>query len=122
MTQSFLQALACNLIKKETLAQLFSCGFCENFKNSFFIEHLWPLLLKGKRCTDCFLWKIEISETGVVFLPKENIFSHKIDTYIQPALTVYFYMPFFRFGLLFRFACIIYYTLAVYVLQYKEEP
>ena len=28
-------------MKKETLAQLFSCKFCEIFKNTFFTEHLW---------------------------------------------------------------------------------
>ena len=27
--------------KKETLAQVFSCEFCENSKNAFFTEHLW---------------------------------------------------------------------------------
>ena len=27
---------ACNFIKKETLAQVFSCEFCEMIKNSFF--------------------------------------------------------------------------------------
>ena len=32
---------ACNFIKKETLAQLFSCEFCEISKNTFFTEHLW---------------------------------------------------------------------------------
>ena len=26
--------------KKETLAQVFSCEFCEIFKNSFFVENL----------------------------------------------------------------------------------
>ena len=31
-----LQAKACNFIKKETLAQLFSCEFWEIFKNTFF--------------------------------------------------------------------------------------
>ena len=31
---------ACNFIKKETLVQLFSCKFCEIFKNTFFTEHL----------------------------------------------------------------------------------
>ena len=31
-----LQALACNFIKKETLAQVFSCEFCEISKNTFF--------------------------------------------------------------------------------------
>ena len=32
---------ACNFIKKETLAQVFSCEFCETSKNIFFTEHLW---------------------------------------------------------------------------------
>ena len=36
---------ACNFIKKETLAQVFSCEFCEIFKNTFFTEHLLCLLL-----------------------------------------------------------------------------
>ena len=31
---------AFNFIKKETLAQVFSCEFCEISKNTFFTEHL----------------------------------------------------------------------------------
>ena len=39
------QTEACNLIQQETLAQVFSCEFCEILKNSFFIEnHCWVLL------------------------------------------------------------------------------
>ena len=30
----------CNFIKKETLAQVFSCKFYEIFKNTFFTKHL----------------------------------------------------------------------------------
>ena len=37
---------ACNFIKKETLAQVFSCEFCVISNNTFFIEHLRWLLLK----------------------------------------------------------------------------
>ena len=33
------------LLKKETLAQMFSFEFCEIFKSTFFIEQLWWLLL-----------------------------------------------------------------------------
>ena len=33
--------LPCNFIKKETLAQVFSCGFCKISKNTFFTDHLW---------------------------------------------------------------------------------
>ena len=29
------------LLKKETLAQVFSCEFCEIFKNTFITKHLW---------------------------------------------------------------------------------
>ena len=32
---------AYNFIKKEALAQVFFCEFCEVFKNTFFTEHLW---------------------------------------------------------------------------------
>ena len=36
---------ACNFIKKDTLAQMFLCDFCQMFKNTLFIEHLWRMLL-----------------------------------------------------------------------------
>ena len=39
---------ACNFVKKETLAQVFSCEFCEISKNSFFAEHLWAT------ASDCY--------------------------------------------------------------------
>ena len=35
------QPQACNFIKKETLAQMFSSEFCEISENTFFTEHLW---------------------------------------------------------------------------------
>ena len=31
---------ACNFIKKEALAQVFYCKFCDIFKSTFFTEHL----------------------------------------------------------------------------------
>ena len=34
-----LPTLTCNFINKETLAQVFSCKFCEFSKNTFFTEH-----------------------------------------------------------------------------------
>ena len=51
------QSLFCNkvaglrpatFLKKEALVQVFSCEFCEIFKNIFFIETSGRLLLKGK--------------------------------------------------------------------------
>ena len=35
-----LKLQACNFIKKETLAQVFSCEFCEIFKSTFSTKHL----------------------------------------------------------------------------------
>ena len=32
---------ACNFVKRETLAQVFSCEICEICKNIFFTEQLW---------------------------------------------------------------------------------
>ena len=32
---------ACDFIKKETLAKVISCEFCEIFKNPIFTEQLW---------------------------------------------------------------------------------
>ena len=39
---------ACNFIKKEKLAQVFSCEFCEISKNIFFTEHLWTTASEDK--------------------------------------------------------------------------
>ena len=36
-----LRPQTCNFIKKEPLAQVFCCEFCENSKNTLFTEHLW---------------------------------------------------------------------------------
>ena len=52
---------ACNLIKKENLAQVFSCEYCEILRTSFFIEHLPWLLLRLQKTSDflIFSWGIE---------------------------------------------------------------
>ena len=54
-------AETCNFIKKDTLAQVFSCKFWEIFKNTFLTEHLrWLLLQKentwGWGCLIHQLW------------------------------------------------------------------
>ena len=33
-----------NKVEKQILAQVFSCEFCEIFKNTFFTEHLWATI------------------------------------------------------------------------------
>ena len=48
--------------KKETLAQVFSCEFCEISKNNLFTEHLrWLLLLTVKLVHVCF-WKLKLAK------------------------------------------------------------
>ena len=39
-----------NFIKKETLAQVFSCELCEFLKNTFFTEHLWTTASEKQSC------------------------------------------------------------------------
>ena len=46
LCQILIQNKAAILLKKGTLAQVFSCEFYEIFKNSFLVEHLWWLLLE----------------------------------------------------------------------------
>ena len=43
------KGVACNFIKKETLAQVFSCEFWEISKNTFFTEHLWATASEGQQ-------------------------------------------------------------------------
>ena len=40
-----MQTLACKFIKKENLAQVYSCKLCTIFKSAFFIEHIRWLFL-----------------------------------------------------------------------------
>ena len=44
----FNKVKACNFMKKENLAQVFSCEFCEISKNTFFTEH--PLATASNYC------------------------------------------------------------------------
>ena len=39
----------CHFIKIETLAQMFSCEFCETSKNTFLTEHVWPTVSISKQ-------------------------------------------------------------------------
>ena len=43
MKSYFMRILFYNFIKKETLAQVFSCEICVISKNTFFTEHLWAI-------------------------------------------------------------------------------
>ena len=74
---------ACNFIKKETPAQVFSCEFCKISKNTFSIEHL-------QTSDECLGFPIEMSRwfvhcsSGVV--PNELSKSTLVKTYINDFL------------------------------------
>ena len=51
--------LKCNFIKKETLAQVFSCEFCEIFKSTFFYGA--PLVAASDHNVDTFLLLLQAS-------------------------------------------------------------
>ena len=47
----------CNFIKKETLTQVFSCEFCEIFKNSFF--YISYFLIRAVKVVSCKCNKVQ---------------------------------------------------------------
>ena len=51
LCQSLLFDKVAVLRKKETLTRVFSCEFCEIFKNTFFTEHLWTTASKHQIST-----------------------------------------------------------------------
>ena len=56
-----LQDWACNFTKKETLEHVFSCEFCEIFKNTFLTERLWTTSSVSNYCEDLkrvFCWLV----------------------------------------------------------------
>ena len=53
ITLNFLKAVACNFIKKETLAQVFPCEFCEISKNTF-TYRTPPMAASGLSCKMIF--------------------------------------------------------------------
>ena len=68
MYQKAIRPQDCNFIKKEALAQVFSCEFCEISKNTLFIEHLWWLLLIVK-CINSIRYKINDLEILIQDIP-----------------------------------------------------
>ena len=63
-----MQAEACNFIKKETQAQVFSCEFCKISKYTFSTEHVWAAA--------CYLFISFIQK--VIFLTRHGFAPRKI--------------------------------------------
>ena len=64
-------------IKKETLAEVFYCEFCEIFKNTFFTEHLWTTASLH------WFWFQDFSVKNVVFTIISWIFAFLQKTIID---------------------------------------
>ena len=54
-----------NFIKKETSTQVFPSMSCEKFSNTFFIEHVWRVLLKSV-CFKCFSTEVLPSKASII--------------------------------------------------------
>ena len=62
-----------NFIKRETLAEVFSCKFCEILKNTFFIEHpRWLLLDIFSKYSERMFFKIASDDS--LLRPLSNYF------------------------------------------------
>ena len=63
---------ACNVIKKETPAQVFSCEFCKNFENSFFYR---APLIAARFCPKfCMKGTLFYSYFGDTYFTPEAVF------------------------------------------------
>ena len=72
---------ACSFIKKKTLTQVFSCTFCENFKNTFFIaQHRSTASEYSNRIVYLYLslWKLLHYLNTANYLEKRNIDIYQI--------------------------------------------
>ena len=79
----------CDYIKKETLAQVFSCEYFQIFKNAFFMKHLrWLLLL---------LDEIQNTKKRKTRESKEGIFEKKVREIGWVVLIFIYYTVVFAF-------------------------
>ena len=63
---------ACNFIKIEALAQVFSCEFCEISKNTFFTEHIWATASGANKITSVLCVTVFFNDTH-----RENLTQYK---------------------------------------------
>ena len=70
-----LQVETCNFIKKEILAQVFSCKFCEISKNTFFTEHLWATVSSSANT-------LVVCDKYSLFLHSAQFSSHNVEAFL----------------------------------------
>ena len=74
---------ACNFIKKETLAQVFFCEFCEIFKNIFLQNTSWGLLLNKAVPLQIKASKLAVS-LRILGIFKEDFFQNTVWQWLSP--------------------------------------
>ena len=84
-----LRAQACNFIKKECLAQVFSCEFCEISKNTFSTEHIFLQLISDHQETYYLmnLYIISLNTLFQQFLKKTKIFNIRQGRRLKTGIT-----------------------------------
>ena len=86
-----MQVEACNFFKKGTLAQLFSCEFCEISKSTFFIEHLQEtafVMLFFNKFQCLFLVFLKMLGSRELFAGERSVFS-VILRFVQMFLVIF---------------------------------
>ena len=75
-----LAGLACHFIEKVTLAQVFSCEYCEICKSTFFTEHLWTAAsLRKYMCKKHIISIAKQNALNISLVPSAAIFSTTIE-------------------------------------------
>ena len=90
--------------KKEALAQIYSCEFCENFRNTYFVEHLKIAAFK----LSFKYWILKLTIVEAVFLHNRAVYRTIKGTH-EIVFFVYFFLMSFKktytywYGALFGF-------------------
>ena len=79
------------LIKKETLAQIFSCDFCEISKKTFFTEHLSEMVsefstVAEEKLCEIFVFNRIVLNLGTYRVPKIFVDKHPITLSLMSGL------------------------------------
>ena len=75
------------LLKKESLAQVFSCEFCEISKNTFLTEHLWWLLLEIHFNLALMKMKNSSRVLVVVWFVGKHLLKHNLCIFVTLSVT-----------------------------------
>ena len=80
-----LQASACNFIKNETMAQVFSCELCEISKNTF--SYMTPLVAaSGTKLIHQILDKLGADIININDKLKENVKDIKVSRFVKTVM------------------------------------